>query len=90
MRFEWDEEKRRANAAKHGLDFLDVLPLFDGRPRLDSESPRGDEDRIATTARLGDHFITVVWTWRGDDTIRIISARRARHGEERNYRQLHG
>ena len=28
VRFEWDEAKRKANIAKHGLDFLDVLEMF--------------------------------------------------------------
>lgn len=30
MEFEWDEDKRRENLLKHGLDFLDAPTLFDG------------------------------------------------------------
>ena len=30
MRFEWDEAKRLANIEKHGIDFADVPPMFDG------------------------------------------------------------
>jgi uncharacterized DUF497 family protein len=30
MEFEWDEGKRLANMAKHGLDFVDAPVLFDG------------------------------------------------------------
>jgi uncharacterized protein len=29
MEFEWDEAKRAANLAKHGVDFEDVLPMFE-------------------------------------------------------------
>jgi uncharacterized DUF497 family protein len=41
MRFEWDEEKRRANIEKHGFDFIWARQLFDSRLRFDFSSPRG-------------------------------------------------
>jgi hypothetical protein len=28
VRFEWDEAKRAANLAKHGIDFVDALEMF--------------------------------------------------------------
>jgi uncharacterized DUF497 family protein len=31
MEFEWDPNKRAANLAKHGLDFIKGVELFDGR-----------------------------------------------------------
>ena len=37
--FEWDEAKRRANVAKHGLDFLRVTRIFEG-PMVTRHSPR--------------------------------------------------
>jgi uncharacterized protein len=30
MKFTWDETKRQANIIKHGIDFADVPPMFDG------------------------------------------------------------
>jgi len=30
--FEWDENKRRRNVEVHGLDFIDAIRMFDGRP----------------------------------------------------------
>jgi uncharacterized DUF497 family protein len=33
MGFEWDEEKRLSNIAKHGFDFIRAARLFGGRPR---------------------------------------------------------
>jgi uncharacterized protein len=88
MEFEWDEAKRRSNIDKHGFDFRDVRPVFDGRPRVDIESSRGSEERTLSVAIFNERFTAVTWTWRGDDTLRIISVRRARHAEERQYRQL--
>ncbi len=89
MEFEWDEDKRQRNLAKHGLDFLRAQALFDGRPTLTRPSQRFEEERFATTGELDGRLYTVIWTRRGD-TIRPISARRARDGEHRSYRSLHG
>ena len=89
MEFEWDEAKRFSNLTRHGIDFRAVRRLFDGRPVLTNKSSYADEQRWLTTGILGERFVTVVWTWRGD-TIRMISARRARDGEQRAYRALHG
>lgn len=60
MRFEWDEAKRRSNVAKHGIDFRHALLVFDGWLRLDIGSIRGEEERTASIAILGDKFIAVV------------------------------
>lgn len=89
MTFEWDEAKRQTNIAKHGLDFFRARQLFDGRPVIATRSAYPDEERYLTTGVLDGLLITVVWTWR-NATIRIISARRARHDETRAYRALHG
>jgi len=29
LRFEWDEEKNKANISKHGIDFSDAWQLFE-------------------------------------------------------------
>ena len=89
MEFEWDDAKRRSNPAKHGIDFLDARRLFDGRPAVTTRSPHPDEERYLTTGIIGGRFVTAVWT-RREAAIRIISARRARDGEERAYRAVHG
>ncbi len=82
MRFEWDEAKRWSNLEKHGFDFQRAIRIFDGRPRLDIPSRRGDEERVLSVA--------VAWTQRDLDAVRIISVRRARRAEEKQHRQLHG
>jgi uncharacterized DUF497 family protein len=30
MAFEWDEDNRESHLVKHGVDFRDVTPMFDG------------------------------------------------------------
>jgi uncharacterized DUF497 family protein len=87
--FEWDEDKRLNNAAKHGIDFLTACALFDGRPVYTFATPRGDEERFATVGLIEGRFVTVVWTPRRHKT-RLISARRSRDEEKKAYRQLFG
>lgn len=88
MEFEWDELKRQANIQKHSIDFVDAQAIFDGRFFVVLESKRGYETRFLTTGEIDGVFYTVIWTWR-DEVIRIMSARRARDAEKRNYRSIH-
>jgi uncharacterized DUF497 family protein len=87
--FEWDEDKRLLNLEKHGLDFIDAQLLFDVRMTITAQSDYPVEARFLTIAILDGKFHPVVWTWR-EETRRIISFRRARHGEETAYRQVYG
>ncbi len=89
MQFEWDETKRLLNLDKHGFDFNRATQIFDGRPILTIESHHEREKRWLSTAAIADRYYTVVWTER-NGAIRIISARRARDGERRAYRAVHG
>jgi uncharacterized protein len=83
-RFDWNERKRELNLAKHGIDFEDATEIFYG-PVILHRSDRNSEERWIAIGSLEDRLITVVFTRRAD-VIRIISARRARKNEEREYR----
>jgi len=89
MDFEWDETKRQKVLAERGIDLLAMTTLLDGRPAFTYPSGRGDEERNVTVAERGGKLFAVVWTVR-EKRIRIVTARRARDGEERKYRQLFG
>lgn len=82
--FEWDAEKNRANRTKHGIDFEDATDVFDGTA-IFYESKREGENRWLAVGELGNRIVSVIFTRRGE-TVRIISARRARRHEERAYR----
>ena len=83
-RFEWDEDKRLGNIAKHGIDFLDARQIFDGRPVLEAPSPYEEEERFVAVGLLNERYVTVVWTQR-QENVRLISARYARREEIRAY-----
>jgi uncharacterized protein len=82
--FEWDEEKNGLNRAKHAIDFDDAIEIFYG-PIISRRSDRNNEERWIAVGYSENRLIAVVFTRRAD-VIRIISARRARKNEEREYR----
>ncbi|WP_367279849.1 BrnT family toxin [Blastomonas sp.] len=92
MQFEWDEAKRLANLAKHGLDFEDVGSVWD-RDLFDVAGTRiaGDELRILALGVMGDdaEVIAVVYTVRAS-RIRLISLRRANRYERQVFRSRFG
>ena len=85
MQFEWDERKRRANLAKHGLDFAALHQMFRAN-LLEEDDTRRDygERRIKAIGEANGVILSVVYTWRGDRR-RLISAQRARADERKEY-----
>lgn len=88
MNFKWDEAKNLANIQKHGIDFADVVDLFN-QPMLTLEDRNTDydEERWIGIGRLKQLVGVVVYTERIGNTIRIISARKATKYEVRHYEQ---
>jgi uncharacterized protein len=85
MNFEWDEEKRLSNIEKHGFDFVGVEKMFESETAtiFDDRFDYGEE-RFVTFGLLEGHVIAVTHT-ETDETIRIISVRKATKNEEENY-----
>lgn len=92
MEFEWDEAKRLINLEKHKIDFIDVGEVW-ARPRLDHyviESRHGERRVTAIgTINHDDRIVAVVYTTRNGVT-RIISLRRARRYERKDYQNAFG
>jgi len=82
--FEWDENKRKLNLDKHGIDFVDAVDVFMDLSRIEVESMRDDELRYLTIGAVHDVVILVVYTYRAG-TVRLISARRANKNEREAY-----
>ena len=81
--FTWDEIKRRAVIAKHGLDFMDAVKVFFG-PHLVVSARSETERRQMAIGMLHGVVIAVVFTMRGE-VCRIVTARRARQDERERY-----
>ena len=88
MQFEWDEKKNQINIHKHKIDFETAVLVFGDRDRIElyDEAHSAFEDRYITIGSINGFVtvLTVVYTER-QDTIRIISARKANEAERRTY-----
>ena len=83
--FEWDENKRRSNVAKHGIDFVDAKEVFSDPGAYTLLSPQTtSERRYLTVGLMKGALVAVIFTYR-NEAIRIISARAARRGERLLY-----
>ena len=83
MLFEWNEEKRKLNLAKHRIDFEDAIGIFEG-PVFERTVARHGETRIVAIGLMEDVEIVVVYVIRGKRR-RIVSARRAHRNERQDY-----
>jgi uncharacterized DUF497 family protein len=90
MNYEWDEAKRKANIAKHGIDFANALHFdWEGAViRVDDREDYGELREIAL-GFIGVRLHVVAYTPRGDDTARIIMMRKATRKEVRAYEKAH-
>lgn len=89
MRFEWDEGKNKANIRKHGIDFGDACEMFTS-PLLTAVDDRQNygEDRWIGIGMLHGRVVVTAFTERGEETVRIISVRKALKHERERYEQV--
>lgn len=88
MKFGWDAKKAVVNLRKHGVDFADAVIALEDENALTVEDPGHNEQRFKTLG-LGPklNILFVVHAERNEDTIRIISARKADRSETKQYYQ---
>ena len=86
MRFQWDEEKNRSNQKKHHISFEYASYVFDDEYLYEEydAAHSDDEDRYDVIGMVDD-IIFVVCTYRDNDIVRLISARKANRAERRKY-----
>jgi len=85
MKFEYDENKSQINKEKHGIDFVDAQNLWKNEDALIIAANIVDEEvRYALISVFKDRCYTAIFTLR-NEIYRIISVRRCRKNEERNY-----
>ena len=85
MNFTWNDAKRQANLKKHGLDFADASRVFAGHTltRPDTRFSYG-EARFSTVGLLGVEAVVIAHT-ETEDTIQVISMRKAERHEREYY-----
>lgn len=88
MDYEWDKAKARSNRKKHGTSFADAVVVLEDEQAITVPDDNPNEERFITIGM--DAFgqvLVVVYTWRGEETIRIISARKATRAERQQYEE---
>ena len=83
---EWDPSKEKLNQRKHGISFETAGRIFLDTERIEYYDALHsiDEDRFVTIG-LVDGLLSVVYTERENDVLRLISARKATDKERRAY-----
>ena len=87
---EWDPQKARLNARKHGVQFADAVAVLEDEHALTMRDPSVHEEERRITLGLDalGRLLVVVYTWRGE-RVRLISGRKATASERRRYEESH-
>jgi uncharacterized DUF497 family protein len=90
LRFSWDPKKAASNLTKHAVSFEEAVTAF-GDPlslTIPDPSHSESEDRFVLLGlSANSRLLVVVHAERGDDEIRIISARLASRRERTQYEE---
>jgi len=92
LKFEWDPNKARKNELKHGVSFEEAKSVFDdehAQEMYDEEHSESEERFTIIGMSIKYRVVFVCYCERGDgDTVRIISARKAKKPEIDDYRRF--
>jgi hypothetical protein len=86
--FEWDAQKDASNLKKHGVSFEEAKTSFtDPFARLipDPDHSEGEERFILLGTSIHSRLLIICHCVRANDTIRLISARKADKQERNAY-----
>ncbi len=95
LNFEWDSIKAKSNLRKHDISFEEAATIFNDPNMLtiyDEENSLYEDRCITLGISNTRKIILVVHTYKTETKpetiIRIISARKATKGEERQYKEI--
>ncbi len=77
MKFTWDEVKRQTNLQKHGLDFADAAKVFSGPMVLFEDQRENYGEQRMVGIGLLEYLVVLIVHVESDESIRIISMRKA-------------
>lgn len=89
MDFEWNNEKARTNASKHGVSFDEAKTVFDDPLYVEFFDPdhSDNEERYIIVGQSNQNRLLVVSYLERGQTIRLISARDATRREREAYEE---
>jgi uncharacterized DUF497 family protein len=88
VKIEWNDRKNNQNIRKHVFSLADAWEVFE-RPMLaNTDASDVFEQRISAIGFLRQHVVVVIFAEREDDTIRIISLRKASKYERKRFEEF--
>lgn len=84
-RFDWDEEKNRANQRKHRISFEEASTIFDGPVLSLEDEGQHSEVRERSYGLIGGVIVACVIHADRNGRTRIISARKATPNERKYF-----
>lgn len=90
LTFEWDARKAVTNLARHGVSFDEAVTVFAdplGRLEDDDRHSVSEPRLVLLGTSSADRLLAVMFTERGAERIRVISARPATRSERRQYEE---
>ncbi len=87
MEIEYDPQKAKLNLKKHGVSFEEaVSALFDPLALVQEDIDSvGENRRVFIGLSQDKNLLTIIYTLRNEEVIRIISARKATRNEAKYY-----
>ena len=89
MRFEWDAGKASSNLRRHSVSFPDAITIFAdplARIHADPDHSTGESREIIIGRTANGQLLLVSFVER-EDSVRLISARRATRRERHEYEE---
>jgi uncharacterized DUF497 family protein len=90
VKFEWDDDKAKINLKKHKISFDEAITVFaDPFAKIFYDEGHSDEENreILVGHSIANRLLLISFTERGQDLIRIISARIATKNERKAYEE---
>ena len=92
MEFQWDEQKNQTNIRKHHISFQEAKTVFYdpfARVIYDPDHSEGEERFLILGFSSAARILVVCHCYRSpEETVRIISARKANRNEQEQYRSF--
>jgi uncharacterized protein len=90
VRFEWDDDKAKANVKKHKVSFDEASSVFaDPLAKIFDDDEHSTEEirEIIVGHSITERLLLVSFTERGRDVVRIISSRVATRNERKAHEE---
>ena len=88
LQFEWDSKKAEANKVKHGVSFEEAITVFaDPLARIFEDPEHSETERREIIIGHSNKQNLILVSFVGDDSVRLISARKATRTERKDYEE---